>query len=100
AKLMDDEPAIAVTVPPQPLLRSLGEATTSPAGRLSVNSIPVSDAFVGLLTAKLNKVVPFCTTVFGWKSLLIVGGAITLRVDHAELPLPPLVELTGLVLLT
>jgi len=37
--------------------------------------------------------------VFGWKILLIVGGAITVKEAAAELPLPPLVELTALVLL-
>lgn len=59
-KLMDDDPAIAVTVPPQPLVRSLGEASTSPPGRVSAKEIPVSDVFVfGLLIVKLNKVVPF-----------------------------------------
>jgi len=59
-KLIDDEPAIAVTVPPQPLVRSLGEASTSPPGRLSVKETPVSDVFVfGLLIVKLNEVVPF-----------------------------------------
>ena len=60
AKLMDDEPAIAVIVPPQLLVRSLGESSTSPPGRLSAKEIPVSDVFVfGLLIVKLNKVVPF-----------------------------------------
>jgi hypothetical protein len=101
AKLMDDEPVDAVTVPPHLLVRSLGEATTNPAGRLSANAIPVSDAFAfGLLIVKLSEVVPFCTTWFGWKSLLIVGGAVTFRVADAELPAPPLVELTRLVLFT
>lgn len=66
AKLIDDEPAIAVTVPPQPLIRSVGVASTKPAGRLSVKAIPVNDTLAfGLLMVKLNKVVPFCTTVFG-----------------------------------
>src|SRR5205809_4535349 len=36
-RLMDDEPAAAVTVPPQLLLRLFGEATTSPEGNASVN---------------------------------------------------------------
>jgi hypothetical protein len=101
SKPMDDEPAIAVNVPPQELVRLFGEAINNPAGKLSVKVIPVSDAFVfGLLTLKLIKVVPFCTTVFGWKSLVIVGGVTTCRVADAELPVPPLLELTGLVLLT
>src|SRR5579864_8143219 len=40
-KLTVPEPAIAVAVPPQVLLRLLGVATTRSAGRLSVNAIPV-----------------------------------------------------------
>jgi hypothetical protein len=57
---MDDEPAIAVTVPPQEFVRSFGEAINNPAGKLSVKAIPVSDAFVlGLLIVKPSNVVPF-----------------------------------------
>ena len=97
---MDVEPATAVTVPPQLLLRPFGEATTKPAGRLSVNAIPVSDTLAfGLPSVKFNTVEPFCTTVPGAKALLIVGGAATLKVADAELPVPPFVELTALVLL-
>src|SRR6267154_1529889 len=76
---MDVLPGIAVTVPPQSLKTSLGEATTNPAGKLSVNAIPLRVRFgcgslFGLLIVKLNKVVPFAGTVSGRKSLLIVGG--------------------------
>jgi hypothetical protein len=63
---MEEEPASAVTVPLQELVRLFGEAIASPVGKLSVNAIPVSDAFVfGLLKVKLIEVVPLCTTVFG-----------------------------------
>lgn len=94
-KPMEDEPATAVNVPPQELERSFGEAIANPAGKVSVKAIPVSDAFeFGLLTVKLINVVPFCTTVFGWKALLSVGGTITLRFADAALPVPPLLELT------
>jgi hypothetical protein len=41
-RLMLPDPATAVAVPPQVLLNALGVATTRPAGRLSVNAIPVS----------------------------------------------------------
>jgi hypothetical protein len=100
-RLIDDEPATAVAVPPQPLLRAFGESTTKPAGRLSVKAIPVSDMCVlGLLRLKFNTADPFCTTVPGAKTLLIVGGAFTFKVADAELPVPPFVELTALLLLT
>jgi len=100
-KLMEDEPATAVGVPPQPLLRPFGKSTTKPAGRLSVKPIPVSETCVfGLLRVKFNTADPFCTTVPGAKILLIVGGAFTFNVADAELPVPPFVELTALLLLT
>src|SRR5258705_684085 len=102
---MEDEPGVAVTVPPQSLLSSLGDAITRPSGKLSANAIPVSVTFVfgslfGLLMVKLNKVVPFGVTLSGRKSLLIVGGKATPKVADAELPMPPLVELTAPVLLS
>src|SRR5258707_15848021 len=76
---MEEEPGSAVTVPPQSLLSSLGNAITSPAVKLSVNEIPVSVRFgfgslLGLLMVKLNMVVPSGATVSGRKSFLIVGG--------------------------
>lgn len=40
-RLTLDEPATAVAVPPHVLVRFGVEATTSPAGRLSVNATPV-----------------------------------------------------------
>ena len=40
------DPATAVAVPPQVLFNALGVATTSPAGRLSVNAIPFSASVV------------------------------------------------------
>src|SRR5258705_5086958 len=103
-KLREDDPGVAVTVPPQSLLSSLGDAITRPAGKLSANAIPVSVTFVfgslfGLLTVKLNKVVPFGDTLSGRKSLLTVGGKATPQVADAELPMPPLVEITAPVLL-
>jgi hypothetical protein len=68
-----------VTIPPQSLLISFGDAITNPAGKLSVKAIPLSVRFgcgslLGLLMVKLNKVVPFADTVSGRKRLLIVGG--------------------------
>ena len=98
---MDDEPAIAVTVPPQELVRPFGEAKNKPLGKLSVKAIPVSAMFAfRLLMVKLNVVISSCTIVAGAKTLLIVGGAITVRLADVALPVPPLVELTPLMLLT
>lgn len=45
-RLRPDDPGIAVAVPPQVLLSPVGEATTSPLGRLSAKLTPViSDPF-------------------------------------------------------
>src|SRR5258708_755065 len=41
-RLAEPEPATAVAVPPHVLVNPLGVATTSPAGRVSVNATPVS----------------------------------------------------------
>ena len=40
-KLTEDDPPTAVAVPPHVLLKFGVEATTKPAGKLSVNAIPV-----------------------------------------------------------
>ena len=48
-----DAPLVAVAIPPQVLVRLLGVATTSPAGKLSVKATPVR-ATVGFAFARLN----------------------------------------------
>ena len=59
-RLTVPEPAVAVAVPPQVLLRFGVEATISPAGRLSVNDNPVSETLLlGLVMLMVNNVVPF-----------------------------------------
>ena len=108
ARLIEVEPAVAVTTPPQSLLTLGDGAITRPAGKLSVNAIPVSATSVrvgsmaelfGLVMVKLNKDVPFCTVVSGKKTSLMVGGMATLRLAVAVLPVPPLVEVTFPVVL-
>ena len=110
---MANEPGTAVTVPSQSLLKALGDATTRPAGRLSVKAIPVrvtgllgatrpqlgsAGSQLGLVMVKLSKDVPPCTVVAGTNSLLMVGGLATIKVADAVPPVPPLVELTAPVL--
>ena len=60
-KLTEAEPATAVGVPLQVLLSPLGVATTKPAGKVSVNPIPVSEIVFtdGLVMVKVSEVVPF-----------------------------------------
>src|SRR5260370_12729004 len=94
-KVMVDEPAVAVTVPPQLLVRPLGVATTRPAGKLSVKAIPVrSTLAVGLLRSKPTNTVAFSATALAKSVLVMVGGAATFKVADAVLPVPPLVEVT------
>jgi hypothetical protein len=47
-----------------------------------------------LLMVKLTPTVPFCATALALKFFTIVGGAATVKVSEAVLPVPPLVELT------
>ncbi len=84
--------AVAVTVPLQLPLKAFGVETTMPAGRVSLKATPVSaDAEFGLEMVKLRVEAPFTATLCGEKPLLIVGGAITVRVAVLlALPVPRL----------
>ncbi len=90
------EPATAVAVPPQVLVRPLGVATTRPAGSVSVNATPVSATALaaGLVMVKVSEVVPFRGTATAPKALAIDGGATTLILAEAVPPVPPSVEVT------
>ena len=96
------EPAVAVGVPPQPVLtRPLGVATVSPPGRLSVNAIPVSATLLfGLVMVNVSVVLPFNGIVAAPKALLIDGGEATVTVAVLlATPVPPSVELGAPVVL-
>ena len=97
-KLTEPEPAAAVIVPPpQVPVRPLGVETIRPAGKLSVNAMPVSDTVLaaGLVMVKLNALVPFNGTAAGLNDFVICGGVATLKLAEAVLPVPPLVEVTA-----
>lgn len=92
-KLTDEEPATAVAVPLQVVLRLFGVATTSPAGRLSVKATPFSVRFwLVLLTVNVRLVVPFSGIVAAPNALAIVGGLMTVKLAEDVLPLPASVE--------
>ena len=58
-RLIEPDPAVAVTIPPHEPLRPLGVATTSPAGSPSVKLIPLRLAVAfGLVMVKVKLVVP------------------------------------------
>ena len=71
------EPATAVAVPPQLLVSPFGVATTSPAGRLSLNATPVSPTVLaaGLVMVNVSEVVPFKERLAAPNALEITGGA-------------------------
>ena len=100
-KLTDPDPATAVAVPPQVLLSPLGVATTSPAGKVSVNATPFSVTFVlGFWMLNVSEVVPFNGMLAAPKALVIDGGEATIRVAVLLVaPVPPLVELIAPVVL-
>jgi len=100
-RLTKVEPAVAMAVPPQVLLNAFGVATTRPAGRLSVNAIPVRiKPIFGLLMLKVSVVAPFSGMLAAPNALVIVGGLATVRVAVALLPVPPFVDETFPVVLT
>ena len=99
ARLTDPEPATAVVVPPQLLLRPLGVATTNPAGSVSLNATPLRPIVFGLLMVKLRLVLAFTGIEVAPKALLIVGGLATVMLADAVLPVPPFVEVTAPVVL-
>jgi hypothetical protein len=92
-KLTDEDPATAVAVPPQVLLRFGVEATTSPAGRLSVKATPLSVRFTLVLcSVNVSEVVPFSGIVAAPNALVILGGLMTVIFADDVLPLPASVE--------
>src|SRR5215471_13609087 len=73
-KLMEPEPAVAVTVPPQTLLTLAGVATTNPEGRVSVKARPVR-VMVGSLLVMVKDVDPPKVMLGAPKALLNDGAA-------------------------
>ena len=65
---MVPDPAVAVAVPPQVLLKPFGVETTRPAGRLSVNATPFDAAglLAGLVIVIVNVEVPFTAIAVGF----------------------------------
>ena len=92
-KLTDEDPPTAVAVPPHVLVRFGVEATTSPAGRLSVKATPFRVRFwLVLLTVNVRLVVPFSGMVAAPNALAMVGGLMTVKLAEDVLPLPASVE--------
>src|SRR5260370_17686317 len=90
------EPAVAVGVPPQLLVNPLGVATTSPAGKLSVNATPASATplAAGLVSVMVRMLTPFAGMPMGLNALAMEGGETTDSEAEAVPPVPPSVEVT------
>ncbi len=96
------EPAVAVIVPPlQVPVSPFGVATTSPAGKVSVNVTPPSAAVfaAGLAIVKFSVVVPFSATLAAPNVFTMVGGPSTAKLAPAVPPVPPSVDVTVPVML-
>jgi hypothetical protein len=91
-RLIVEEPDVAVSVPPQ--LLNVCVSTTNPAGRLSVKATLVSgtSSFVFWMTT-VKLAVLLSGIVSAPNPLLIVGGATTVMLAAAVLPVP-LLEVT------
>src|SRR5271157_1529406 len=73
-----------------------GEATWTPEGSASVKATPVRVMIAfGFVIVKVKVETPPARMGLGAKALLIAGGAMTVRVALAVLPVPPLVEVTA-----
>jgi hypothetical protein len=94
-RLIEPDPAAAVTVPVQVVTSPFGVATCRPAGKVSLNAMPVSARLeLGLLSVNVTEVVAFSRMLEAPKALVIVGGVATVKLAEAVLPVPPLVDVT------
>jgi len=95
-------PCTAVGVPPQLLVKPLGVATTSPAGKVSVNATPASATVLaaGFVMVNVNAETPFTVIDVGLNAFVIEGGATTARAAVLlVVPVPPSVEVIAPVVL-
>jgi hypothetical protein len=100
-KLILCEPPAAVTMPlPQVPVSPFGVDTINPAGSVSANATPASATTeLGFVIVKLSDVELVRPIDAAPNALLIEGGVATDRFADAVLPVPPLVEVTLVVVL-
>jgi hypothetical protein len=101
-RLTEVDPFTAVAVPLQVLLRLPGVATTSPAGRLSVNATPFRVRFwLLLLSVNVRLVVLFNGMVAVPNAFVMLGGLMTVKFaeEVESAPVPAAVELMVTLLL-
>jgi hypothetical protein len=101
-RLTEVDPFTAVAVPLHVLLRLPGVATTSPAGRLSVNATPFRVRFwLLLLSVNVRLVVLFNGMVAVPNAFVMLGGLMTVKFaeEVESAPVPAAVELMVTLLL-
>jgi hypothetical protein len=100
-RLTEDDPAAPVAVPPQLLVNVGVEATTRPAGKLSLKATPVNAiAFTAVFEiVKLKLVLPLSGIVAAPKVFVMLGGVATVSLAVAVFPVPPFVDDTAPVVL-
>jgi len=92
-RLTLEDPATAVTVPPQVLFNAFGVAIHETRRQIVSKATPVSAMPVfGFVMLKVSEVEPFNGILAAPKALVIVGGIATVRLADAVLPVPPLVR--------
>lgn len=75
--------------PPQAPAIPLGVETTKPAGKVSLNPMPLNDAAgFALFTVKLSEVEPFNGMLAAPNDLISTGGAITVSAALEVFPVP------------
>jgi hypothetical protein len=94
------EPPVAVTVPPQVVLRPLGVATVMPVGSVSVNPIPERETGLGLgfVTVKVKVALEFNGPLGALNAFVTVGGPATSSDAVPGVELPPFVEVATTLL--
>jgi len=94
---IEPEPATATVVPVHVLLAPFGVETTNPAGKLSVNAIPVRPVVLRFVIVNDRLVLVLRLICPAPNAFEIVGGASTVMLADAVFPVPPLVEVMALV---
>jgi hypothetical protein len=88
----ENEPGVKTVVPPQ--VFEVTATPSRPAGSGSVNTTPVIARLFGFASANATVDVWLWKIVDGLKTLVNIGGASTVTVAVAVLPVPPLMEET------
>lgn len=94
-RLMFVPPPVAVTDPPHPLFTFGGVATMRPAGNESMNARPFKAIELELVILNVSEVLVFSGIVGAPKVLVMLGGATTVMLAVAVLPVPPSVDETA-----